>query len=262
MTQSSLLSTNYWVSQTRLDGLMVKFFCLLVAVIISGCVSHEKILIPADEPKLPIVSENEQNWKKEIARLEKLVAEKDQLIKNQKVHQTDQANVIRETHKEVTRTQVKLHRLATKPGTASAIAELEASLKQFNQEKNTPFDRMLRIQAQRLLEISTIFYSKDQYATAMNYVGQANNFVKSIQSDLTQKKAANVGYPQLDFHIPVKLRTNKISKLYKTPDAQSQVLLSLKKDTVLKATASQGAWLKVLTDKNQGWIQNTGFELE
>ena len=85
-------------------------------------------------------------------------------------------------------------------------------MKQFNQEKNTPFDRMLRIQAQRLLEISTIFYSKDQYATAMNYVGQANNFVKSIQSDLTQKKAANVGYPQLDFHIPVKLRTNKISK--------------------------------------------------
>jgi len=96
----------------------------------------------------------------------------------------------------------------------------------------------------------------------MNYVGQANNFVKSIQSDLTQKKAVNVGYPQLDFHIPVKLRTNKISKLYKTPDAQSQVLLSLKKGTVLKATASQGTWLKVLTDKNQGWIQNTGFELE
>jgi len=140
MTQSSLLSTYYWVSQTRLDGLMIKFFCLLVVVIISGCVFHEKILIPADEPKLPIVSENEQNWKKEIARLEKLVAEKDQLIKNQKVHQIDQANVIRETHKEVARTQVKLHRLATKPGTASAIAELEASLKQFNQEKNTPFD--------------------------------------------------------------------------------------------------------------------------
>ena len=74
MTQSSLLSTYYWVSQTRLDGLMIKFFCLLVVVIISGCVFHEKILIPADEPKLPIVSENEQNWKKEIARLEKLVA--------------------------------------------------------------------------------------------------------------------------------------------------------------------------------------------
>lgn len=264
MTQSSLLSIYYWISQTRLNGLMIKFFCSLVAVIISGCDFHKKILIPSDEPKLPIVSisENEQDLKKEITRLEKLVAEKDQLIKNQKAHQTDQANAIRETHKEVVRTQVKLHRLATKPGTASAIAELEASLKQLDQEKNTPFDRMLKIQAQRLLEISTIFYSKEQYATAMNYVGQADNFVKSIQSDFTQKDGANVGYPQLDFHVPVKLRTKKISRLHKAPDIQSQVLLSLKKDTVLKATASQGTWLRVLTDKNQGWIQNTGFELE
>ncbi|GKS68094.1 SH3 domain-containing protein [Nitrosomonas sp. PY1] len=262
MTQPSLLSTHSLVSQAPLSSFTIKFFYLFAVVIASGCASQEKILIPADEPKLPMTSESEKNWEKEVTRLEKLVAEKDQLIKNQKVQQTDQANVIRETHKEVARTQVKLHRLATKPGTASAIAELEASLNQLSQEKNAPFDQVLRMQAQRLSEISTIFYTKDQYATAMNYVGQANSFVKSIQSDLTQKKATNTDYPQLDFHVPVKLRTNKLSKLYKTPDAQSQVLLSLKKDTVLKATASQGTWLKVLTGKNQGWIQSTGFELE
>ncbi|HQU97730.1 MAG TPA: SH3 domain-containing protein [Nitrosomonas sp.] len=237
-------------------------FCCIVMVIIPGCAFQEKVLIPADHPQLPVPTENEQHLKREVARLEKLVAQKDQLIKNQKVRQIDQANVIRETNKEATRTQVKSHRLATKPGTASAIAELEASLQQLKQERNAPFDRILRMQAQHLFETATLLYSKDQYADAMGYVGQANNFVKSLQSNPASKKTSQSDHLQLDFHVPMRIRLNKIVKLYKASDSQSQVISSLKKDTVLTTVASQGTWLKVSIEKKQGWIQNTDFQLE
>lgn len=248
--------------QFRLSNFMIRKISALIVVAISGCATPEKAPIPEEQPKQPVISENEEHLKKEVARLEKLVAEKDALIKNQKVRQIDQANVIRETNKEATRTQVKLHRLATKPGTASAIAELETTLTQLKQERTTAFDRILTIQAQSLLETSTVFYSNDQYATAMNHVSQANNFVRAIRLGPKMRKVSHTEYPQLDFHVPVKLRATKDFKLHKSPDAQSKVLLLFKKNTILKATANQGPWIKVLADKNQGWIENTGFELD
>lgn len=248
--------------QLIFKDLMIKKISVLIVIAISGCATApEKAPLPEEEPQQPVVSANEQHLKKEVARLEKLVAEKDALIKNQKVRQIDQANVIRETNKEATRTQVKLHRLATKPGTASAIAELETTLSQLKQERTAVFDKILTIQAQHLLEKSADFYSKDKYATAMNHVSQANNFVKAIRLDPKMKKASPMAYPQLDFHVPVKLRATKSFKLYQSPDTQSKVLLSVKKDTILEATANQGTWMKVLVDKTQGWIENTGFEL-
>ncbi|MFZ1852028.1 MAG: SH3 domain-containing protein [Nitrosomonas sp.] len=260
---SSTSISFYSKVQLPLRNSMVRKVSALIVIAISGCVIPEKeATIPEEKPQQPIISENEQHLKKEVARLEKLVAEKDALIKNQKVRQIDQANVIRETNKEATRTQVKLHRLATKPGTASAIAELETTLAQLKQEKTTAFDRVLTIQAQHLLETSTAFYSKDQYATAMNHVSQANNFVRAIRLDPKMKKVSHMDYPQLDFHIPVELRATKNFKLYKSPDTQSKILLSVKKDTILKAIANEGAWLKVLIDTSQGWIENTGFKLD
>ena len=155
------------------------YLSILFFPTLSGCATSRDPIVTSvnDEPALKSMPQYE-DLKKEISRLEKLVAQKDELIKNQKIRQQNQARVFREANKEAsreankeaTRTQVKLHRLATKPSTASAIAELEAALEYYKQIRNSSLDQLLWIQAQRLLEAAILFYSKDQYVPAMNNV--------------------------------------------------------------------------------------------
>lgn len=233
---------------------------ILLVVTLSGCASKEPVVISVVEP-VPAPVSHDEELRNEIARLEKIIAEKDELIKKQRIRQQNQAHVLRETNKEATRAQVKLHRLATKPSTASAIAEVEAGLEHLKQTKISSFDQILQIQAQRLLETATLFYSKDQYAAAMNHVAQANNFI-SLILDQNRKKVSHIDHFLLEFHIPVKLRINKNANLRKEPNAHAQVLSTLKKDTVLVANANQGPWLRVQTDKLQGWVLYTLMERE
>lgn len=233
---------------------------ILLVVTLLGCVSKEPAVFSVVEP-IPAAVSHDEELRNEIARLEKIIAEKDALIKNQKIRQQSQAHVLQETNKEATRAQVKLHRLATKPGTASAIAEVEAGLEHLKQVKISSFDQILQTQAQRLLETATLFYSKDQYAAAMNHAAQANNFI-SLILDQNRKKVSHIDHFLLEFHVPVRLRANKNVNLRKEPNAQAQVLSTLKKDTILVANANQGPWLRVQVDKLQGWVLYTMVERE
>ena len=243
----------------KISSLAVYIVLFLFALNLAGCATKEPIG-PIAGPELAPTPQYE-NMKNEIMRLEKIIAEKDELIKNQKIRQLSQAHVLREANKEATRTQVKLHRLATKPSTASAIAEVEAALEHLKQTKNSSFDQILHTQAQRLLETATLFFSKEQYVAAMNHVSQANNFIALI-ADQNRKRVTHVDYSLLEFHMPMRLRTIKNAFLRKEPNQYAQVLSTLKKDTLLTANANQGPWLRVQTDKNQGWVLNTMLEIE
>ncbi len=258
MMQIQIKATSCF-SLNNLLGLRQSAMLLLIAGL-AGCAAPEPKVDTVFEP-LSVPSSHCEELKNENARLEKLVAEKDELIKNQKMQQQSQAQVLHEAKKEATRAQVKLHRLATKPSTASAIAEVEASLEQWKQAKLSPFDQILRFQVQHLLETASLFYSKDQYAAAMNHVSQANNFIHLI-TDHSRKKVSHIDHTLLEFHVPVKLRTKKNAHLRKSPDAHAQVIVTLKKDVIVTATANQGDWLRVQTDKSQGWIINSMLELE
>lgn len=259
MTKLWIQTIPFYLVKISSVGAYQLVFILLI-LNLSGCASKEPIVISVIEP-VPVPTPQDEDLRNEIARLEKLVAEKDELIKNTNILQKSQAHVLREVNKEATRAQVKLHRLATKPGTASAIAEVEATLEHLKQLKITSFDQILRIQAQRLLETAISFYSKDQYAAAMNHVAQANNFIGLI-SDQNRKRVTHVDQFLLEFHIPVKLRTIKNAFLRKEPNQYAQILTTLKKDTVLVVNANQGPWLRVQRDKDQGWILNTMLEIE
>ncbi len=231
---------------------------IFFAVILAGCASKEPVAISIAEP-VPESSPQYEELKNEILRLEKIITEKDELIRNQKMQQQSQAHALRETNKEATRTQVKLHRLATKPSTASAIAEVEAGLEHLKQAKTSAFDQILIIQVQRLLETATSFYSKDQYAAAMNHIAQANNFIALI-SDQNRKRVTHIDHFQLEFHVPVKLRTIKNAFLRKEPNQYAQVLRTLKKGTAVTAIANQGPWLRIQFSGNQGWMLHTMLE--
>lgn len=240
--------------------LLILAFILLV-LNLAGCVSKEPMVISVIEP-VPTPTSQDEDLRNEITRLEKLVAEKDKLIKSQNILQQNQAQVLKEANKEATRAQVKLHRLATKPSTASAIAELEVALAHLKHEKISSSDQVLQIQAQRLLDTASVFYSEDHYASAMNQIAQANQLVSLIK-DQDLKKISKVSPSLIEFHTPVKLRTKTSVKLRKEPNAHAQVLDTLKKDTELAANANQGSWLRVQTsDKKQGWVLSTTLEVE
>lgn len=240
--------------------MIYKLVFILIILNLTACASQEPIATPIAEP-VPVPTSENEDLKNEIARLEKLLAERDKLVKDQNIRQKNQAQVLREVNKEATRAQVKLHRLATKPSTASAIAELEVSLESLNQVKTSPFERILQIQAHRLLETATLFYTKDQFASAMNYVTQANHLINLIM-DSNRKKVSEVNQSLFEFHTPMSLRMKKNVNLRKEPNAQAQILNILKKDTVLVANANQGLWLRILINGVQGWILGTMVEIE
>ena len=234
-------------------------FCLF-ALNLSGCVSQEPTPIQIIEP-IPVTVSQDEGLKNEIARLEKVIAEKDELIKSQQMRQQSQAQALREVNKEATRTQVKLHRLATKPSTASAIAEIEVALEHLKQVKISAADQILQIQAQHLVETASIFYEKDQYAQAMNHIAQAKHLISLITSS-DRKRTSIENNSLLEFHPPIKLRAKANVNLRKEPNTRAPILVTLKKDATLTANASLGSWLRVQTEGNKGWILSTSLEIE
>lgn len=231
----------------------------IIALLFAGCASQEQVPAPVIETA-PVTSSQEENLRKEIARLEKLLAEKDELIKNQQIRQKNQALALKEVNKEATRTQVKLHRLATKPGTASAIAETEVALANLKQTKVSPADQVLQIQAKHLIDAASVLFAKDQYASAMNYITQAKQLISLITTP-NHKKTIDENSALLEFHTPIKLHTKANVNLRKMPSAHAQLLTTLKKNTAVIANASQGSWLRVQVNEKQGWVLNTGLEV-
>ncbi|AEJ01819.1 SH3 type 3 domain protein [Nitrosomonas sp. Is79A3] len=245
----------------KIPGLLLnKLSFSLLALHLAGCASQEQAPIQIIEP-IPVAVSQDEGLKIEIARLEKLIAEKDELIKSQKIRQQNQAQVLREVNKEATRAQVKLHRLATKPSTASAIAEIEVALDHLKQVKISAADQILQIQAQHLVETASVFYAKDQYAQAMNHVAQAKHLIGLI-TDPNLKKISTENNSLLEFLTPIKLRTKANVNLRKEPNTRAPILATLKKDATLIASASQGSWLRVQTESNQGWVLSTTLEIE
>lgn len=237
-----------------------QFIFILFAVNLSGCASQEPTPIQIIEP-IPVTAAQDENLKNEIARLEKVIAEKDELIKSQRIRQQSQAQALREVNKEATRTQVKLHRLATKPSTASAIAEIEVALEHLQQVKISAADQILQIQAQHLVETASVFYEKDQYAQAMNHIAQAKHLIGLI-TDSNRKKTSIENNSLLEFHTPIKLRAKANVNLRKEPNTRAPILATLKKDATLTANASLGSWLRVQSESNQGWVLSTTLEIE
>ena len=121
---------------------------VLTAVGVIGCVNQKpkpsatpltEISIP-DEPssitipipeKLPCIKQHQA----EISRLKKLLAEKDKLIQMHQAREQEHALILNKTTSEVSRTQVKLHRLATRPGAASKIAEVEVTIENLEKDQ-------------------------------------------------------------------------------------------------------------------------------
>jgi hypothetical protein len=229
---------------------------LLSTIIIFGC-AHPKPMLVA-EPVLEPTPNNEHETlelREKIVRLQELIKEKDTLIHKQHEHQRKQAREQQETSEEVVRVQKRLRRLATKPSTASAIAEVEVAMENLKQDKSLNPDLALQQQAQSLLDTALTFYKQEKYAAAMNYASQAHEFISMVTDQ--KRNAPYSNHKIVPIHVPIILQTITDVNLRQNPHSNAKILNILEKDSILITNAYQGNWLRVQTeDGRQGWVSN------
>ncbi len=196
----------------------------------------------------------------EIERLQKLVAEKDAFIRSQQARQQDQAKTLQETNSQVAHAQIKLRRLATRPGAASTIAESEISLGSLRSSPATHAEQLLQTQAERLLAAATASYAEENYAAAMDQAAQAREFIDMVKNSRIRKTPGQI---PVSLKTPILLRAIADSNLRQKPGLKSAVLGVLKKDSTMTAEAYQGDWLQIQTiDGRSGWVLNTLVEAQ
>ncbi|WP_170841711.1 SH3 domain-containing protein [Nitrosomonas aestuarii] len=193
-----------------------------------------------------------------IEQLAQKLAEKEALIKQISAREQDQTQIIQASSKEIAHTQVRLRRLATKPSSASLIAEAEVAMAYIKQQSTLiPSDTDLYEQAKRLLDMAVFYYRRDNYANATYYASQALEFMNMI----ADQDRALPNRVTIRFNTPIMLLAIADANLRRAPGRHALIIDVLEKGTVLTANAYQGNWLMVQTDDDrEGWIFNTLVE--
>ncbi len=239
--------------------LLPQFFIMLVPWFFSGCMSTKESTEPKVshyEKQMPVRVHLQEieSMEIKIKYLEQQLAEKNALIKKINSREQDQPQVIPASSKEIVRTQVKLHRLATKPSSASLISEAEVAMNYIKQQLTVESDEVLLKQAKQLLDAAVASYTQTDYATATYFASQALEFTNMV-SDQEREQPNRA---TIRFNTPILLETNANANLRREPGRRTLIVSVLEKGTVLTANAYQGNWLMVQTDANtQGWVFNS-----
>lgn len=231
----------------------------LLYLSMTGCTLPKPI--PANSIPAAIIPPQDlyEVQQRKIERLEQLLAEKEEQIRNLNLRQQNQAKALQESTSKVTRDQVRLRRLATQPSAASSIAEAEVAMVSLKSSQVTTPERTL--QAQRLLNAATASYAKGNYGAAMDHSAQAREFIEMVMSNHT-RKASGPHLTRVFFNVPIPLRAKSNVNLRQRPFSKATKLATLKKNSALTAQAYQGDWLQVqASDLFSGWVLNTLMEV-
>lgn len=235
---------------------------LLTIMTIAGC-SHLKSPPepkPKPEPE-PISHEAYNQLQHEIKQLKNVIQEKDKIILKQRKQQQHQVKAQQDTSQEATRTQLKLHRLATKPSAASTIAEVKVAMEKLTKNPISTANQHLQIQAQYLFDTATRLYALDEYASSMHYAAQAYEIINMATDK--NRSASTSKRLIVTFQVPVMLYTKTRVNLRKGSNINTTILATLDMSAVLIANAYQGNWLRVQTEDNdQGWVLSTLVETQ
>lgn len=229
---------------------------LLSTIMMIGCAFQKPMLVA--EPVVETTPYNEiaiLQLQDEIKRLQELIKKKDTLIRQQQAHQHSQDKEQQEASSEVARVQTRLHRLATKPSTASTIAEVEVAMESLKQAHNSDANQVLQQQAQSLLDAALASYNRNEYVAAMNYASQAQEFINMAADQNRQVPYYN--RKTVPIHVPFLLQTVTDVNLRQNPHSNAKILNILEKNSILVANAYRGNWFRVqIDDGRQGWVLN------
>ncbi|RFC33460.1 MAG: hypothetical protein DID92_2727744923 [Candidatus Nitrotoga sp. SPKER] len=266
--------TRLWIQSDKpyslLETWVARMLCVTTITLsglnITGCTSPKLLPasiptpIPATTIAAPVLPhDSNEVLQREIERLHQLLAEKEGIIRNLNARQQGQAKALQETTSQVTRDQVRVRRLATQPGAASSIAEVEVALAKLKSSQITAPEQIL--QAQRLLDAATASYAKGNYGTTMDHTTQTREFIDMVMDNRT-RKASDPRLVMITFNVPIPLRAKSNFNLRREPFGSTVKLGALKKGAALTAHAYLGDWLHVQTsNERSGWVLNTLVEV-
>lgn len=193
--------------------------------------------------------------KDEVASLQEVIKQKAVEINWQHAQQQEQDKKQRDASSEVSRVQVKLYRLATKPSAASAVTEAEVAMEDLKQNDSSASAVKLQEQAQSLLDTSMVAYENENYSGAMRYASQAHEFISMVADENRNQSYHNRKIVLI--HSAITLWAETVINLREEPNSSSEVLDVLEKDSSFIVNAYRGNWLRVEIDGGaQGWVFN------
>lgn len=245
-------------SNNRLRLTLFGLYVIVCIIHLSGCASIDSPIDEAPDNDEVFFKEDQQrvieNQQQRIKELEQQLVKKNVEIKQKSIREKEQEQVIEAATHEITRTQIKLHRLATRSSSASLIAEAEVAMDALTRQVSDASDVQLKTQAKQLLDAAELYFSQNDYAAATHYASQSVEFINMIAD--SNRELSN--RPTVAFNLPIRLQAIANVNLRQAPTRHAAVRAVLKKEVHLTATAYQGNWLRVQTENNlQGWVSNT-----
>lgn len=256
--------------------LNINLLTILILAGISGCATHSQQQSTISKyPVKTLKSVNRVNkveaipipeklpcrrlYQDEILYLKQMLAEKDELIRRLNIRESDQAQELQKTSSEISRTQNKLHRLATQPEAASKMAEVEVAIATLEQSNLTKSNIAFKHLAQRFLNAAMVVYRQKDYSQAMNYAAQSGELISAINSE----KDTELQDAIVPFRTPIFLRTIQVDNLRAEPNSTAKVVNRLKLNVPLTVSAYYHEWLYVQVSNNlSGWIQSSSVDVQ
>lgn len=209
------------------------------------------------------VREQERMLREYEARIHRLQL---QLLESDARHQAQQAqlslqqSMLDEAVIEVVRTKAKLRSIESRAEAASSMAEAEIALKGLAERIATndggPPEDYLKAEA--LLRMSTNEFKKENYGGALYLAGQAQNQIRSMESNLSHQVGYSLAPGEVLFAQPLPLKVLKRSNLRQTPSLKAKIKGTLNKGAMIVGYSYKAEWIRVHTeDGGQGWIFQT-----
>lgn len=191
----------------------------------------------------------------DIARLQRILTEKDAEIASLRTHQQGQTKELQESTAQAARAQVKLRRLATQADAASAIAQAQVAMATLQSSQSTGREDRQLIQAQRIQEVARASFQQGDYGNAIDQAAQAGQLIAMVAELHTRTGSGQRRLTKVSFQVPIPLRVMVDSNLRRQPRDTATVSTVLKANSPVEAHAYKGHWLLVKTDDgHSGWL--------
>ena len=190
-----------------------------------------------------------------IARLRRLLDEKDAEVAVLRRHHTAQERRLDDASKEVVRTRSKLLVLAGEADAAAEQAEAEIALRSLRDRFNPTAFQPELFQAQGLLAASANAFQAGDYANAVKLAGEAKQFVALAEDRMTHSSRTSAAADEVAFNAAVQLRVRVRSNVRAAPSRASYRVAVLEPNVFVLARAFRGRWVRVQTEEGrEGWV--------
>jgi len=180
---------------------------------------------------------------------------RDAEVRDMRSSQRDQAKVLQESTREVTRAKVKLRRLATQADAASYIAEVEVAFESLRSSFGATATVPMLLLAQDILESAAAPFTQGQYGVAMDRAAQAEQLISAVAESQVRPGSRSRVPGEVPLPVAITLKVTVDSNLRRQPLAKAPVVGILKENSNVVAHAYKDNWMYVETeDGRSGWV--------